>query len=168
MEGGVLMSRAVAFTVLAIFAAMGTKATAGEPVLPYPAPAAEPMLPYPAPDPKQLLPIGPVAVDPVAGNWVGSGVNALGHKGSVRAIFVPTDQNSYRGVFTGRFGVRPYRISCDLAVTARDGDKVVLAGKSFIGSGSGQIKFKVVVTPAEFVAEFTSPHGGGQITLIRN
>jgi len=154
-----MLSRAVTISILTLLLAASSKVFSAE------------QLPPPIPLPLPMQPQPPIRFSlpmiEVAGSWSGSGVNPSGHKGSAHAIICMTDRDSYRAVISGRFGVLPYRYSVDLYVTGRDGDRVVLTGSSYLGFGSGALRFKALVTPTEFIADYTSPHGCGRFVMSR-
>ena len=56
-----------------------------------------------------------------------------GHEDVLRGRFRETKDGNYRVIFTGRFAkVIPFRFSTTLNVVGRDGDKILMAGKSRI------------------------------------
>ena len=83
-----------------------------------------------------LLAVAPpaAAVD-LTGSWTGSWEStSTGHAGPLRATFRPCGEDRWAVDFSGRFfKLFPFRYSVNLRVVEAAGDRVTLAGTSWLG-----------------------------------
>lgn len=105
----------------------------------------------------------------LAGSWSGSWQSCTsGHKGPLHATFCKIDDSHYRASFHGRFFVVvPFRYSVTLTVTGQEGDKVTLAGESYLGRLFGTFHYTAEATDCEFTASYTSCRDDGRFVLKR-
>jgi hypothetical protein len=70
--------------------------------------------------------------------------------------------------FTGRFfKVLPFRYTVTLNVTRQEGDKVYLAGESYLGRLFGTFTYDAWATDGDFEANYSSRRYQGQFILRR-
>ncbi|HMC65691.1 MAG TPA: hypothetical protein VKI65_12195 [Gemmataceae bacterium] len=111
----------------------------------------------------------PAAAEDLSGCWRGCWESCCtGHHGPLKATFCKLDDTHYRVDFRGRFWVVvPFRYSVVLTVTGREGDKVLLAGDSYLGRLLGTFHYEAEATDCEFKATYTSCRDRGEFALTR-
>lgn len=108
------------------------------------------------------------AVD-LSGTWAGSWEScSTGHTGPLRADFTRCTPSQYRVDFAGRFfRILPFRYSVTLDVVEDCGDRVVLAGSSFLGRLFGTFTYHATADGCRFTAEYRSTKDSGEFRLAR-
>jgi hypothetical protein len=104
----------------------------------------------------------------LSGRWTGCWVDDGGHHGPLKATLCPCGADRYRATFTGRFfRIVPFRYTVVLAVTGRQGDKVLLAGESDLGRLFGTFTYQAEASTTDFIATYRSCRYQGQFNLKR-
>lgn len=113
---------------------------------------------------------GPRQAPDLAGTWSGTWKScSSGHHGPLHANLCRLNENCYRADFRGRFfKVFPFQYSVNLTVTGYDGDKVLLAGQSYLGRLFGTFHYHAEVTDEKFVATYCSCRDHGQFVMCRS
>lgn len=90
------------------------------------------------------------------------------HSGPLRASFCKCDDTHYRVTFTGTFfKVLPFRYTVTLNVTKQEGNKVYLAGESYLGRLFGTFTYDGWATDCELEVSYSSCRYQGQFILRR-
>jgi hypothetical protein len=117
-----------------------------------------------------LLAVAPpaAAVD-LTGSWTGSWEStSTGHAGPLRATFRPCGEDRWAVDFSGRFfKLFPFRYSVNLRVVEDAGDRVTLAGTSWLGRLFGTFCYRADATACRFEARYTSKKDSGVFRLER-
>ena len=117
-----------------------------------------------------LLAVAPpaAAVD-LTGSWTGSWEStSTGHAGPLRATFRPCGEDRWAVDFSGRFfKLFPFRYSVNLRVVEDAGDRVTLAGTSWLGRLFGTFCYRADATACRFEARYTSKKDNGVFRLER-
>lgn len=108
------------------------------------------------------------AVD-LSGCWTGSWQSCTtGHSGVLRARFTKCGATQYRVDFSGRFcRLLPFRYSVTLDVVEDCGDRVTLAGSSYLGRLFGTFGYTATADGGTFSAQYTSKKDDGRFDLRR-
>lgn len=108
------------------------------------------------------------AVD-LSGCWTGSWQScSTGHSGVLRARFTRCGETQYRVDFSGRFcRLLPFRYSVTLDVVEDCGDRVTLAGSSFLGRLFGTFSYTAAADEDAFAARYSSTKDSGRFDLRR-
>jgi hypothetical protein len=108
------------------------------------------------------------AVD-LSGSWAGSWEStSTGHAGPLRATFRPCGEDRWAVEFSGRFfKLLPFRYSVTLRVVEDAGDRVTLAGTSWLGRLFGTFCYRADATACRFEAHYTSKKDTGVFRLAR-
>lgn len=116
-----------------------------------------------------LLVAGTAAAVDLSGSWSGSWESCTtGHAGPLRAEFTRCGPTQYRVGFTGRFfRILPFRYSVTLDVVEDHGDRVVLAGSSFLGRLFGTFTYRATADACQFTADYRSKKDSGEFRLSR-
>jgi hypothetical protein len=103
----------------------------------------------------------------LTGRWQGCWQDCR-HSGPLRASFCRSDDSHYHVTFTGRFfKVLPFRYTVTLNVTKQEGDKVYLAGESYLGRLFGTFTYDAWATNCDFEANYSSCRYEGRFILHR-
>ena len=118
-----------------------------------------------------LLALGasPAAAVDLSGCWSGTWQScSTGHTGPLRATFAPCGDGRYAVEFSGRFfKVLPFRYSVTLRVVEDYGDRVTLAGTSWLGRLFGTFTYRADATDCSFEASYRSKKDSGVFRLHR-
>jgi hypothetical protein len=116
-----------------------------------------------------LLASGTAAAVDLSGSWSGSWESCTtGHAGPLRAEFTRCSPTQYRVAFQGRFfKILPFRYSVTLDVVEDCGDRVVLAGSSFLGRLFGTFTYHATADACHFTADYRSKKDSGEFRLSR-
>lgn len=108
------------------------------------------------------------AVD-LSGCWTGSWQSCTtGHSGVLRARFTRCGETQYRVDFSGRFcKLLPFRYSVMLDAVEDCGDRVTLAGSSFLGRLFGTFRYTASADGNAFTARYSSKKDSGRFDLRR-
>ena len=108
------------------------------------------------------------AVD-LSGSWTGSWEStSTGHAGPLRATFRSCGEDRWAVDFSGRFfKLLPFRYSVTLRVVEDAGDRVTLAGTSWLGRLFGTFCYRADATACRFEAHYTSKKDTGIFRLER-
>ena len=108
------------------------------------------------------------AVD-LSGSWTGSWEStSTGHAGPLRATFRSCGEDRWAVDFSGRFfKLFPFRYSVTLRVVEDAGDRVTLAGTSWLGRLFGTFCYRADATACRFEAHYTSKKDTGVFRLER-
>lgn len=109
------------------------------------------------------------AVD-LSGCWTGSWTScSTGHSGLLRARFTKCNESQYQVDFSGRFcKLLPFRYSVTLDVVEDCGDRVTLAGSSYLGRLFGTFGYTATADDSTFAAQYTSKKDNGRFDLRRS
>jgi hypothetical protein len=109
------------------------------------------------------------AVD-LSGSWTGGWEStSTGHAGPLRATFRPCGDDRWAVDFSGRFfKLLPFRYSVTLRVVANEGNRVTLAGSSWLGRLFGTFCYRADATACAFEAHYTSKKDSGVFRLKRD
>jgi hypothetical protein len=113
--------------------------------------------------------VGPVSAIDLSGSWSGVWESCTtGHTGPLRADFTRCGTSQYRVDFAGRFfKILPFRYSVTLDVVEDCGDRVVLAGSSFLGRLFGTFTYQATADGCRFSADYRSKKDSGEFRLTR-
>lgn len=116
-----------------------------------------------------LLVAGPAAAVDLSGSWSGTWESCTtGHAGPLRAEFTRCGATHYRVDFRGRFfRILPFRYSVTLDVVEDCGDRLVLAGSSFLGRLFGTFTYRATADDCRFTADYRSGKDSGEFRLTR-
>lgn len=116
-----------------------------------------------------LLSAGEVLAVDLSGSWSGSWEScSTGHAGPLRAEFTRCSPTRYQVDFRGRFfKILPFRYSVTLDVVEDHGDRVVLAGSSFLGRLFGTFTYHATADGCRFTADYRSKKDVGEFRLTR-
>lgn len=116
-----------------------------------------------------LLSASPVAAVDLSGSWGGCWQStSTGHSGPLRATFTPCGEDRYAVEFSGRFfKILPFRYSVTLRVVEDCGDRLTLAGSSFLGRLFGTFTYEAEATDCHFEARYASKKDAGVFRLDR-
>lgn len=108
------------------------------------------------------------AVD-LSGSWVGRWEStSTGHAGPLRATFTPCGDDRWAVEFRGRFfKILPFRYSVVLDVVADEGDRLRLAGNSWLGRLFGTFTYRATADGCSFEACYDSKKDSGVFRLAR-
>ena len=111
----------------------------------------------------------PAAAVDLTGSWTGSWEStSTGHAGPLRATFRPCGEDRWAVDFSGRFfKLFPFRYSVNLRVVEDAGDRVTLAGTSWLGRLFGTFCYRADATACRFEARYTSKKDTGIFRLER-
>ena len=111
----------------------------------------------------------PAAAVDLTGSWTGSWEStSTGHAGPLRATFRPCGEDRWAVDFSGRFfKLFPFRYSVNLRVVEDAGDRVTLAGTSWLGRLFGTFCYRADATACRFEAHYTSKKDTGVFRLER-
>jgi len=111
----------------------------------------------------------PAAAVDLTGSWTGSWEStSTGHSGPLRATFRPCGEDRWAVDFSGRFfKLFPFRYSVNLRVVEDAGDRVTLAGTSWLGRLFGTFCYRADATACRFEARYTSKKDSGVFRLER-
>ena len=111
----------------------------------------------------------PAAAVDLTGSWTGSWEStSTGHAGPLRATFRPCGEDRWAVDFSGRFfKLFPFRYSVNLRVVEDAGDRVTLAGTSWLGRLFGTFCYRADATACRFEARYTSKKDNGVFRLER-
>lgn len=112
--------------------------------------------------------VQPSVTPDLSGKWCGYWISDKnGHNGPLKATFKPTDCDTYRVTFSGRFAkVIPFRYSTTMDVVGSGDGVVMLAAEKRLGLG-GKFRTMAVATDTNFDANFTSPRDHGRFVMSR-
>ena len=115
------------------------------------------------------LAASPAAAVDLSGSWSGCWQStSTGHSGPLRATFTPCGADRYAVEFSGRFfKILPFRYSVTLRVVEDRGDRVTLAGSSFLGRLFGTFCYRADATDCHFEARYSSKKDAGVFRLER-
>jgi len=130
------------------------------------------------PHPRFLFPLAlsillavapPAAAVDLTGSWTGSWEStSTGHAGPLRATFRPCGEDRWAVDFSGRFfKLFPFRYSVNLRVVEDAGDRVTLAGTSWLGRLFGTFCYRADATACRFEARYASKKDSGVFRLER-
>lgn len=105
----------------------------------------------------------------LSGTWSGYWVSdANGHRGPLRARFVPLDADTYRVTYRGRFAVVvPFRYRTTMDVTGTGDGAAVLSAEKRLGP-FGSFRTTAAATGTTFDATFRSRRDTGRFVLTRD
>ncbi|MCY3014001.1 MAG: hypothetical protein NT171_04755 [Planctomycetota bacterium] len=111
----------------------------------------------------------PAAAVDLTGSWTGSWESrSTGHAGPLRATFRPCGEDRWTVDFSGRFfKLLPFKYSVTLRVVEDAGDRVTLAGTSWLGRLFGTFCYRADATACRFEARYTSKKDTGIFRLER-
>ncbi|MFN9368649.1 MAG: hypothetical protein ACK6CT_07755 [Planctomycetia bacterium] len=111
----------------------------------------------------------PASAFDLSGCWTGSWQSCTtGHSGVLRARFTKCGETQYRVDFSGRFcKLLPFRYSVTLDVVEDCGDRVALAGSSYLGRMFGTFGYTASADGSTFTANYTSKKDAGRFELRR-
>jgi len=112
---------------------------------------------------------GPAQAVDLTGSWTGRWEStSTGHAGLLRATFRPCGEGRWAVDFSGRFfKILPFRYSVTLRVVEDEGDRVTLAGSSWLGRMFGTFCYRADATACAFEAHYTSKKDSGVFRLRR-
>ncbi len=115
------------------------------------------------------LAAAPAAAADLSGSWSGTWQStSTGHAGPLRATFTPCGEGRYAVDFSGRFfKILPFRYSVTLRIIEDCGDRVTLAGSSWLGRLFGTFTYRADATDCSFEARYSSKKDSGVFRLHR-